>query len=165
LPGGLVRLELTRGYATLIDVADLERALHYRWYASRHGLRQYAYANTWVNGRRGHLALHRWLFVHDAVNTDHRNGDTLDNRRSNLRPATVRQNRQGYRILPAGKTSRYRGVCWDKARQRWHAHIKEHRRVVAQARFATEEEAARWYDEQARARFGEFATLNFPVVQ
>jgi len=167
LPGAVARVFLDHGLSTLIDAADLECVLrhHWRadWHASRHHSRCYVVASLWVNGRRKIIYLHRYLLEHDLPETDHRNGDTLDNRRANLRPATAQQNRHGYRQLLPGKSSRYRGVTWDKSRQRWKASLKHQGRSVSRS-FASEEDAARWYDEQARTYFGDFATVNFPVM-
>lgn len=91
---------------------------------------------------------------------DHRNRDKSDNRWGNLRPATPSQNKwngTGRR----NRSSQFRGVYHDKQRGKWRASISAYRKTVALGRFNTEIEAARAYDEAARAMHGEFATLNF----
>jgi hypothetical protein len=162
LPGGLVRIALSKGFSTLIDASDLEYVLRHRWHAicpSGNGRRYYAAART--GGRS--MYLHRYLLPHDQLQTDHVNGDTLDNRRANLRSATPAQNAAGYQKR-VNKTSQYRGVSWSAKDQRWVGGVTHHGQTVTK-QFRDEEEAARWRDEQARLLHGAFAHLNFPVLQ
>jgi hypothetical protein len=93
------------------------------------------------------------------VQVDHRNGDGLDNRRSNLRPCNHRQNQWNSSGKRRGK-SRYKGVVLTK--WGWHAQIRCGDKRPYLGVFATEEEAARVYDAAARRLHGEFAKLNFP---
>jgi hypothetical protein len=92
--------------------------------------------------------------------TDHINGNGLDNRRRNLRPATRQENMRNRRKLHAG-TSKYKGVYLQEGR--WIAKI----RVLGKSQtylgsFADEMSAALAYDAAARLQFGAFAALNFP---
>ena len=90
---------------------------------------------------------------------DHRDGDGLNNRRSNLRRATFEENgrnRCGNHI----STSKYRGVF--KHKNRWIAQIKYGRKSRHIGSFVDEIAAARAYDSVAFAVFGDFARLNFP---
>jgi predicted Zn-ribbon and HTH transcriptional regulator len=93
-------------------------------------------------------------------NVDHVDGNGLNNRRSNLRPATKSQNGANARKNP-GKTSRYKGVFWDRERSAWQAKIMVNRKALSLGRFASEEDAALAYDLAAREAFGEFALTNF----
>jgi hypothetical protein len=63
---------------------------------------------------------------------------------------------------PRGKSSRFRGVCWDKHRQRWVVHVCRNGRNHAVGGYEDEVEAARAYDRRAYEQFGEYAYLNFP---
>jgi hypothetical protein len=91
---------------------------------------------------------------------DHIDHDGLNDRRSNLRICTQRQNL--YNSRPKGRSSRFKGVCWDKARQRWVVYIRYGGRNRFIGQFADEIEAAKAYDRAAASLFGEYAYLNFP---
>ncbi len=70
------------------------------------------------------MAMHRivlGLGRSDPRRVDHVNRNKLDNRRCNLRFATHAENMQN-RPSHAGSSSRFRGVCWEKAVSRWRAY-------------------------------------------
>jgi hypothetical protein len=92
--------------------------------------------------------------------TDHINGDTLDNRRCNLRVCSHQQNISNRKKQRNPTTSQYKGVHLDKARGKWHAKLRSHGRMVHIGYFTSEEDAAQAYNEAARKHFGEFARLN-----
>lgn len=56
-----------------------------------------------------------------GMDTDHINGNGLDNRRCNLRIVTARQNQQNQNIQ---KSSKYPGVHWQKDARKWRAQIR-----------------------------------------
>ena len=93
---------------------------------------------------------------------DHLNGDKLDNRRRNLRPCSTAENNAN-RASKAGASSRFKGVTWDKSRDKWMAAIAAHGQSKTLGRFDNEEDAARAYDAAAKVAYGEFARLNFPA--
>jgi hypothetical protein len=145
---------ISQGLVALVDEADLHLVSPFNWSAQRSG-------NTWYAYRR-HGASKQ--FMHQIIGgfprTDHINGNGLDNRKINLRPATHVQNGQNMR--KSRGTSRYKGVSRQADRQLWKAEIKSGGRRLFLGRFKEEELAARAYDATARSLFGEFAALNFP---
>ena len=97
----------------------------------------------------------------EDVQIDHINGNPLDNRRSNLRPATKIQNQWNRgKGRPGGKEPRspYKGV-W-AAGPRWAAWIVANGERTYLGQYATQEEAAIVYNEAALRLHGEFARLN-----
>jgi hypothetical protein len=96
---------------------------------------------------------------------DHRNGDGLDNRRSNLRFSTRAgnaRNRRHHRSWRGREcASRFKGITWDKEARKWCAAIYVDGKRKNLGRFHSEMEAAKAYDRAALAEFGEFARLNF----
>ena len=77
-----------------------------------------------------------------------------------LRPATPAQNQANAPKRSNAKWSQYRGVCFDRNRKAWVAHIKDAHRQRHLGYFATEAEAALAYNAAAVVVFGEFAYLN-----
>jgi hypothetical protein len=154
-----VEIPLTRGFVAIVDPEDAERVLAAgSWHVKPNGRVMYARREVQRQPRR-------WVLMHTFITgwpqTDHRDGDGLNNRRSNLRPATKAENGRNRR-LHSNNTSGYRGVS--RSRQRWFAQIKVDGRKVSLGMYADPVDAARAYDQAAREHFGEFARLNFPEV-
>ena len=155
---GITLVFLTQGKVAIIDSVDAEHILAHKWCFSG----GYAVRNR-ESPRTGLMVhMHREILsTPNDMETDHINGNGIDNRRVNLRPATPSQNQRN-KGLQRNSTSGYKGVCLDKSRGLWLAHIKSGGRFSNLGRFQTAEEAARAYDTAARERFGEFARPNFP---
>lgn len=91
---------------------------------------------------------------------DHIDNNPNNNHYTNLRWATSKDN-QGNSRKQAGTSSSFKGVSWDNKSRKWRAYIKFDQTVKHLGYFNIEEDAARAYDEYARAHFGEFAKTNF----
>lgn len=103
------------------------------------------------------MLLGEWPSLH----VDHINGDRLDNRRCNLRPAT--RHEQARNTSSAhNSTSKYLGVSWRANRNKWRAVIFVDGKQKSLGAFDDEEKAALAYDAAAREHFGKFARCNFP---
>jgi hypothetical protein len=87
---------------------------------------------------------------------DHRNGNTLDNRRSNLRLADKYQNAYNSR-LHRFNTSGTPGVEWDKSKKRWRVRFNVNGRRVECGSFKNKDDAVAHRHEAAMRLHGEFA--------
>lgn len=145
----------------LVSVEDIDRLSQHRWYAKREaGKPTYAYAS--IPGRRGgSIIMHRFILeLGNDKHVDHRNGDGLDNRRSNIRIATPRENaRNSVGRLAKGA---YRGVR--QAGSRWHAHCGVDGVYIHIGAYDSAYEAAQARDKAVRELHGDFAVLNFPEI-
>ena len=95
------------------------------------------------------------------LQVDHINGNRLDNRKENLRLVTPQQNNMNRKPLK-NSTSKYKGVFWDKNRNKWLVLIMIGDKSRYLGRYQDEREAALAYDKAAKKLFGEYAYLNFP---
>ena len=155
-------ISLTRGFVTIVDDADYEWLSQWKWGAEVKGDDAYAFRNTRLSeydGRR-RLYMHRELLgISDAgrgVIGDHIDGDTLNNRRSNLRGVTSSQSCMN-RGKPSNNTSGVVGVYFNKKRGQWFAKIKVEGREICLGHVSTLKEAARLRREGERKYFGVYA--------
>jgi hypothetical protein len=152
-------IPVTGGYMALVDLDDVELVLGHKWSALPTGNTVYAQrAIQRTDGRWTTQKLHTFLTGYAL--TDHRNGNGLDNRRSNLREATQSQNLCNRR--PRVGASGFKGVTWFERLGKWKAQCSKAGKHHNLGYFVDVEDAARAYDDAARRLHGEFATLNFP---
>lgn len=163
LPGGVVEMELTKGYSTLIDLVDLPRVQTKLWQVAFSGGTPMASSGN-SNCPDGQVLLHRFVMqAPDGMQVDHRNGDRLDNRRkANLRLATNAQNVRNTGVR-RGNKSGFKGVSERTGEPgRWVAQISHNGRKYSLGIHETPEDAARAYDAAARRFHGAFARVNYP---
>jgi hypothetical protein len=158
------RITLGEGLFTIVDQKDFYQLNNFRWCAKGDG--QCIYAVRFVieaDKRAKIVTMHREMMdAPPGLLVDHKNGDTLDNRRTNLRLATRSQNMSNRRKMKTKTSSQYIGVCFDKRSGRWIAKINHNNKKIWLGRFDSEIEAAKAYDQAAKKYHGEFARLNFP---
>lgn len=99
----------------------------------------------------------------DGMDTDHINGDKLDNRRENLRSSTRGQNNSNMPKISKKCISSYKGVTLDKrsSNGKWRAEIKFNGKRHYLGVYDKEEDAAMAYNAKAKEFFGEFSKQNF----
>jgi hypothetical protein len=151
-------IPLTKGFFAIIDDDDYEELSKHRWYCSTYG-----YAVRSVSkfaGRRDLIYMHIQLLGREkGLEIDHINGNSLDNRRCNLRRVTHQQNVHNSKPQFGG-SSTYKGVYWHNGAKKWVSRIQCNGKLKHIGCFTSEKEAAKAYNYVARACFGEYARLN-----
>lgn len=144
-------------YITIVDPEDAHFLEDKRW--GVYLLDGKPYVRGWYNGKNE--ALHRLICnTPSKMFTDHINGNTLDNRRSNLRQCTNGQNQANSKVKKNNKSG-YKGVA-RVSKHRWRAKINKDNNRIDLGLHESPELAARAYDNAAVRIHGQFARLNFP---
>lgn len=163
---------LSNGMTVLVDEEDYLILNNYKWHARKaHNNTNSYYAVRTVphpmgakyannKTKRKLIQMHRELLNFPSnKEVDHINGNTLDNRKINLRPCTHAENLRNSKLNKRNKTG-FRGVRNIKGI--WYARIKFNGKEYNKGGFISLEKAARAYDDLARTYFGNFVRLNFP---
>lgn len=162
--GSEVRIPLTRGYYALVNSEDFELVSTYKWFADiRKNGKVYAAATVYVNGKKTSLRMHCLILGtagsgHFRIG-EHANGNGIDNRRTNLRPASQLENMRN-RGPQSGR--KFKGVTRQKrlTKRPWQARIHRNGITKHLGYFPTEEEAALAYNRYAEMSDQEFLRAN-----
>jgi len=106
------------------------------------------YRQIMVEGKR--YCAHRlaWFFYYNEWpkgHLDHKDRDRANNRISNLRECTPREN--GQNSTRSRGSSKYQGVTWYKKANKWRARIRVNKKLIYLGSFDDELEAANAYTE------------------
>ncbi len=139
----------------LCDTEHLEELLKYYWnekngYARSTRDRKRVYAHRLIMGM-GDYDINQQI--------DHINGDTLDNRKQNLRIVTSRQNGLNSSIRK-DNTSGVTGVCWDKRCEKWIARVFENGRIITLGYYSEFDEAVAARKNGEDMYYGEYCRNN-----
>lgn len=143
----MAEIHITETHVALLDDADLPLVSAYKWRLSIDHLVYYARTNAPRSQGKHEILMHRLIMQPAAgMVVDHLNGDGLDNRRSNLRVVTRRENMLNLGSATRASRSGIRGVIQEKSGS-WRAQIKNFGRPICIGRFKSKEEArAAWID-------------------
>ncbi len=148
------KILLPQGKYAIVDDEDFERVNQFKWHLAVKS----TYAATWI--KRKKILLH--IFIMNppiGMEVDHKNGDTLDNRKKNLRICTKKQNVTNQDIHK-NNTSGYKGVSLYKLTNKWRAYICPNGKFISLGHFEDKRSAAKAYNKAAIKYFGEYAFLN-----
>ncbi len=159
------KIFLTSDEYTIVDPEDYYRFGKFKWSIAGNGKKFYAarIKRKTEFGRIKSALLHREIMNAPAnLLVDHKNGFSLDNRKSNLRLATHSQNMHNRCKVKSKTSSKFIGIYFDKRIRKWTAKIRYQKKRIYLGSFKSEIEAAKAYDTAAKKYHGEFANLNFP---
>lgn len=139
----------------LVDEDLLPYLLQFKWRLFK--IKGKRYAVAYINGKETFL---HTLILNGVVGIDHRNGNSLDCQRHNLREATQQQNCHNKRKDKSITSSKYKGVSFNHNSKAWTAQIKFNYKKIHLGTFFNEEKAAMAYNQAAKKYFKEFACLN-----
>lgn len=166
----------TDGTEVLVDTEDYPLLSRHSWYVIGYA-NNHPYATTKMKTDKTDIK--RCLFMHHLVLgttalTDHKDRNTLNNQKHNLRPTTTQKNNWNAGKLSDSKsrkaTSKYKGVSYRPIRglERWLALIKhveegKHKstgKYIYIGYFWNEIEAAKAYNKKVTELRGEYAWVN-----
>ena len=145
-------------HEVIIDRKNHKKIKGYKWRLDKVGKRGF-YVIGYVT-KMNNTRLHRFLLnAPKDMQVDHINGITLDNRESNLRLCTSKENRCNNK-KHKNNTSGFKGVCYHKRDNKWHSQITMNMKKIHLGYFTDKIEAAKVYNDAAIKYHREFARLN-----
>lgn len=159
--GQVAYVPLTKGYTAIIDAEDVPLVADYNWFAQVERRADGNIARVYAvrHAMRRAVLLHRFLAqTPDGLETDHIDGNGLNNRRSNLRQATQAQNRQNARTR-VDNAAGIKGVCWHGHSRKWLAQIRVDGKQRHLGIFKCRTAAAFAYAKASRKLHGEFGRV------
>ncbi len=159
-------IELTQNKQAIVDDENFQFLNNFKWHASLSRGNYYALRSDYYSPNKAyHISMARTVMgVTDPhIKIDHKNGNTLDNRKENLRLASNQTNARNRTRIEKTNTSGYRGVSFYKKTGSWMAYIREDNgKQKNLGYFSTPKEAALAFDKAAKTIYGEFCgKLNF----
>jgi hypothetical protein len=147
---------IINNYKIKIDAEDMSIVYSYNWKSSKNPVGQIYFVHS-------KKYLHRAIMnCPKSMVVDHINGNTLDNRKSNLRICSKKENQYNQKKHKGNRHSKFKGVTFRKELKQkpWEAFIYKDYKSKRLGYFATEQEAALAYNKAANKAYGEFAKLN-----
>jgi hypothetical protein len=149
-------IKLTRGKIALVDDDIYDYINQWNWYYDG----CYAVRHCRTNKKSQRIFMHREILrTPSDMETDHINGNGIDNRLINLRICEHFQNGANKK-LPTNNTSGYKGVCWSLRMNKWQAYIKCRGERYFLGFYGDINDAISAYNNKAKELFGEFMRDN-----
>jgi len=151
-------IALTRNKIAIVDADDYEYLNKWVWFAlvTRNGISYAARKEKKQEGGQTTVLMHNQILKREVdLTVDHKNLDTLDNRKSNLRRCTVSQNAHNYSKSSAN-SSGFRGVYFNQQKGMWVSRIQVNGKSKYLGAYGTAEEASEVYITASKEIAGEF---------
>ena len=153
------KIKLTKGYFATVDDEDYAFLTQWKWFAQKMKHTVYAARKPWLSGGKGKstkIFMHRVIAnVQPSMQTDHKDGNGLNNRRENLRSVTRQDNMLNRARWSKGCASKFRGVYLDKRDGSWFSAITVNGKSTYLGRFRKEKDAASAYRAKRSELFGD----------
>lgn len=149
-------IPLTRGMCAIVDDEDFDWLSKFKWLADpQYPSRRCFYAKR--DSRSKKISMAREIAkTPKGLYCDHINGNTLDNRRANLRNCTSTENARNASVR-VGKAVPYKGVTLRKDSGLYRARIRVDGKLINLGSFQTAIEASVAYESAAATYFGDFS--------
>lgn len=152
-------IPLSKGFKTMVDNADFAELSKYKWHVAEGGGKHYAVRSVKTKGKVQTVRMSRLITgAPKGLQVDHINGDSLDNRRSNLRIVTILQNTRN-RKKTKNKTSGYLGVTWYKSLNKWVAYVKINGKNISLGYHCCLRDAVKARNEGVKKHYGEHGSV------
>lgn len=133
----------------IVDDEDYDNLNQYKWSAQYDPALNKFYAFRTTRGDRKCIKMHAIIIgTPIGMHTDHRDGNTLNNQKINLRVCTPSQNCANIG-LRKNNTSGKKGVSWNKKHNRWHARIMKNRKQINIGYFQIKQKAVNAYNKMS----------------
>lgn len=150
-------IQLTQGEVAIVDDEDYELLRSFNWRLQRNKRYSFAIRNDRLpDGRRTTIRMHHMVVcVGDGYVLNHRDGNGLNNQKSNLRVATKSQAQYTKRLQRSSKSG-LKGVFWDSTKRKWRAEISANGKKIRLGYFCDRKEAYSAYCKASGKYHGEF---------
>lgn len=154
---------------TIIDLEDLERVLNfnYSWHSAFFQDRYYADASIHINKNgktlNEHMLLHDFIYDeeydHKKERIDHINHDTLDNRKSNLRKISAKNNSRNRIGKNSNNQTGYRNVAYipSNGNKPYIVQLMVNGKNTRLKSFSDVDEAGKFAEEMRQKYYGKYA--------
>lgn len=156
------KIILSKGQTAIVNDDDYEYLSKMSWHTLKNKTTYYACHGERFGKKMKSILMHRLIMkTPKGMETDHMDGNGLNNQKSNLRVCTISENRRNQTRKKLNCSSKFKGVSWNSAQKIWVANLQVDNKHVWLGRHHNEIDAAKAYDNAAREYFKEFACLNF----
>jgi hypothetical protein len=156
-------------FTVLIDDEDYIKIKDFKWHAwNKKDDKYYVVASSTQKAQyhKHTVRMHNIIMnCPEGMIVDHKNRNTFDNRKENLRICTTGDNlKNRTKDLKKKYSSCYKGVCFEKRRNHYIANIAVNKKNIYLGSFENEDQAAIAYNIAALKYHAEFACLNDNIM-
>lgn len=139
-----------------VDLDDVDKCKNYRWCVNKYKSNKYDYGKYYIISSNHSLLLHRFIMnAEKGMVVDHIDGDTMNNRKYNLRVCLHKENSRNSKHRK-NNSSGYKGVSWFKRTNKWMAHIMVDKKHKTLGYFDNIEDAVNARRIAEKKYFGEY---------